>query len=169
MPLLEAAAPPVIEWSATCSPGRRRRGTESCARASTAVRLNRKARRMRMVRWLAVIALVLPAPAWADDHRADMNGGISGGKASKLFGIHVTFAMPIPDQEKWSVLADISHHWDLNDDLDEKRAVYLSGLRYTHPISEGSNQKIFGHGLLGSGHTTLNGSSDADLTVAFGG
>ena len=124
---------------------------------------------MRIVRWLAVIALVLPAPAWADDHRADMNGGISGGKASKLFGIHVTLAMPIPDQEKWSVLADISHHWDLNDDLDEKRAVYLSGLRYTHPISEGSNHKVFGHGLLGSGHTTLNGSSDADLTVAFGG
>ena len=71
---------------------------------------------MRIVRWLAVIALALPAAAWADDHRADMNGGISGGKASKLFGIHVTFAMPIPDQEKWSLLADISHHWDLNDE-----------------------------------------------------
>jgi hypothetical protein len=124
---------------------------------------------MRIVRWLAVIVLVLPAAARADDHRADVNGGLSFGKASKLIGIHVTLAVPIPDNEKWSLLADISNHWDLNDDLDEKRSVYLSGLRYTHPVNQESNHKVFVQGLLGSGHTTLNGSSDADLTLAFGG
>ena len=124
---------------------------------------------MRILRWLAVIAVALPATAFADDHRADMNGNLSPGKASTLLGFHLTFAKPLPGYERWSVLADYSHHWDLEEDLSEKRANYMSGLRYTVPVTGHTNEKVFVQTLLGLGHTTLNGSGDSDLAWAVGG
>jgi hypothetical protein len=124
---------------------------------------------MRILRWLAVISLALPATVRADDHRADINGNLSPATASTLLGFQVTFAKPIPGYERWSVLADYSHHWDLEDDLSERRATYMSGLRYTVPVADHTSHKVFVQTLLGLGHTTLNGSGDSDLAWALGG
>ena len=124
---------------------------------------------MRILRWLAVIALVLPASAWADDHRADINGGGSYAKGSHLFGVHggVAFTLPEPHRH-WSVIA---FETSVQSNGDETRNTLMSGLRYTLRVRDhvNHNHKVFVHTMIGLGQRGDGGRFDNDFAAAFGG
>jgi hypothetical protein len=125
---------------------------------------------MRILRWLAVIAIALPATAFADDHRADINGGGAYSKASHLFGVHagVAFTVPSPDPHRyWSVIA---FETSVQSNGDETRHTLMSGVRYTRAfLKNQENQKFFVHAMVGLGQKGENAEFDNDFATAFGG
>ena len=127
---------------------------------------------MRSLRWLAVIAVALPATAFADDHRADMNGGGAYANGSHLFGVHagVAFTVPhlSPDPHRyWSVIA---FETSVQSNGDETRNTLMSGVRYTRAaLKNHDNQKFFVHAMVGLGQKGESGQFDNDFATAFGG
>jgi hypothetical protein len=125
---------------------------------------------MRILRWLAVIVLVVPATVSADDHRADVNFAFSYAKGSNLVGFHTAFALPIPSRPRWSAVADFSFHGDVDSDISEKRITGLLGTRYTAPLPDHRKHKLFAQALvIGWGQARFNGEGDEDFATAFGG
>lgn len=125
---------------------------------------------MRILRWLAVIAVALPATAFADDHRADINGGGAYSKASHLFGVHagVAFTVPSPDPHRY--LSIIAFETSVQSNGDETRHTLMSGVRYTRAaLTNHENHKFFVHAMVGLGQKGESGEFDNDFATAFGG
>ena len=125
---------------------------------------------MRILRWLAVIAVALPATAFADDHRADMNGGVSYAKGSNLFGVQggIAFTLPRPDPDPryWSIIA---FETSVQSNGDETRHTLMSGVRYTRPaLKNHEDHKFFVHAMVGLGQKGESGVFDNDFATAFG-
>ncbi|HEU4926654.1 MAG TPA: hypothetical protein VFT24_06385 [Vicinamibacterales bacterium] len=127
---------------------------------------------MRILRWLAVIAVALPATAFADDHRADMNGGVSYAKGSHLVGVQGGVAFTLPrlstdPHRYWSVIA---FETSVQSNGDETRHTLMSGVRYTRAaLTNHDNHKFFAHAMVGLGQKGETGQFDNDFATAFGG
>jgi hypothetical protein len=127
---------------------------------------------MRILRWLAVIVVALPATAFADDHRADMNGGVSYAKGSHLFGVQggVAFTLPRPPSDPHRYWSIIAFETSVQSNGDETRHTLMSGVRYTKAaLKNHENHKFFVHAMVGLGQKGESGEFDNDFATAFGG
>ena len=121
---------------------------------------------MRIFCSLAILVLMLPVSAVADDHRADIFAGGSYAKSSHLFGAHGSAAVALPGHVRWSVIAlDAS----VQGDGDETRSNFMSGIRYTLPVKDHVKHKVFVHALVGLGQKSEANASNNDFAAAYGG
>jgi hypothetical protein len=115
-----------------------------------------KEHRMRVRRpCLVLLTLLIPVAASADDHFADLYGGVSFAHGSVLIGPQVTFARTVktPLDKLISVVADFSTQTGSEDDLDQKRLGFMGGVRFTFPPSHHSKHVPFVQTLVGGVNT----------------
>ena len=82
---------------------------------------------------LTLIALLIPASLCADDHRADRFGGLSYGRGSSLFGIHLTDAVTFPGMRDYDIsfFGDLSALFGSESGNRATRVTYTGGIRWT--------------------------------------
>ncbi len=105
--------------------------------------------------WLVVVVLLLtPAAASADDHTADFFGAFAFAHASKLWGIHTSLAIALPEvvHQDLSLVADLTLHIGTHDEQDVTRVTYMGGIRYTPTGMRHPRHQVFGQVLGGGVH-----------------
>jgi hypothetical protein len=126
---------------------------------------------MRIPRWLVLVAVLVPATAQADDHRADLYAGFGYANASHLWGLHEAYAWTLKDSgglaNDISILGDVSLHFGSHGGNTVTRVTYLVGPRWTIPTPE-PHHKLLAHALIGGVHSNPEADTK-DWAVAFGG
>jgi len=128
---------------------------------------------MRILRFcLALGILLAPASAFADDHRMDLYGGVSGGNgASKLVGYYQALAIAFhgsnPKLNRLSIVNDVSVQFAEHDTGKVSQVVYMVGARYTFSRPPDSN-KISAHFTLGTEYSNASGVGGNDGVYAVG-
>jgi len=128
---------------------------------------------MRTLRWAALLLLLVPAVAHADDHRADINLAFCYEKGSHIVGPRVALGLTLPvkinGKNLLSALADFSfNEFDFDGDREEKRRAFMGGVRLTIPTSK-PHHKFEVHGLVGGVNAKDDGVSHDGIAGAFGG
>jgi hypothetical protein len=121
---------------------------------------------------LAFMVILVPNQARADDHRADLYGGFSGGGGgSALYGFHQALALtsPQPGSKDLSfVVPDLSVHFGSHDGSDVTQVALMFGGRLT-PVKENWRHTVSVQVLVGTVYTNEGGAGDADWAMSFGG
>jgi hypothetical protein len=80
--------------------------------------------------WLVVVALILPARAYAHGHTWDGSGGPITTGGSTLYGFRGTLGITLPPvNHDWSALADFTNTFGNHDDKDVTQLSYMGGAR----------------------------------------
>jgi hypothetical protein len=128
---------------------------------------------MRIPRWLVLVAVLVPATAQADDHRADLYAGFGYANASHLWGLHEGYAWTVRErgllrENDLSILGDLSLHFGSHEGNTTTRVTYLVGPRWTIPMKE-PHHKLLAHALVGGVHSNQGVPDKNDFALAFGG
>lgn len=117
---------------------------------------------------LALVLLVTPGLAVADDHKAEGSGRAGGEEGSWLFGVRGTFAwMFVPGHPEFGLVGDVGVSHGEREGEDITRTTVLGGVQWSLPkIRENRNHTVALQALAGS---VLTGTGDgAKLAGALG-
>jgi hypothetical protein len=127
--------------------------------------------------WLAVLVLLLPTSAGADDHWVDGSAAYSQAEGfSQLKGGHFAVTVPLGHIDRtaekkktknWNVTADYSFHAGTHEKAMISQRSATLGMRWSIPHEYHKWNVVFVSGLVGGSWT--KGSSLAGNRVAFGG